>query len=97
MIGGNPHLFIDRLYTCQDTIFTYNGAKYWFQGWMPGENNKKIHMEIFRIEPNSKKIDYVWKFDGDTLVDGVKSFEKAPVFNGKTFWSSEKDISWLDD
>lgn len=32
MINGNANEFIDRIYTCQDTVFIYQGIKYWFQG-----------------------------------------------------------------
>ena len=35
MIGGNPNDFLDRIYSCQDTIYIYMGVKYWFQGYMP--------------------------------------------------------------
>ena len=31
MIGGNPYDFLNRIYSCQDTIFIYKGIKYWFQ------------------------------------------------------------------
>ena len=52
MIGGNPHDFLDRIYSCQDTIYIYNNIKYWFQGYMPNSNS--VHMEIIQYQPASE-------------------------------------------
>lgn len=30
MVNGNASEFIDRIYTCQDTVFIFHGVKYWF-------------------------------------------------------------------
>lgn len=46
MINGKAGEFVDRIYTCQDTVFIYNGIKYWFQRYMPDANS--VHMEIFK-------------------------------------------------
>ena len=49
MLNGNVNEFVDRISTCQDTVFIYKGKKYWFQGYMPNKNT--VHMEIFQIDP----------------------------------------------
>ena len=86
MVGGKPNDFLDRIYSCQDTVFVYNGIKYWFQGYMPDKNS--VHMEIIQYQPSSEKD--VWEYDGATIDECLNAFVHAPIFNGKTFWEAEK-------
>lgn len=92
MINGKANDFIDRIYSCQDTVFIFNDVKFWFQGYML--DDKSIHMEIFQVDP--AKDDYVWVYNGKSILEGQVAFQKAPIFNGKTFWEVEKDIEWVD-
>ena len=63
MIGGNPNDFLDRVYSCQDTIYIYKGIKYWFQGYMPDSNT--VHMEVIQYQPaNNKEIWFNSNFSG---------------------------------
>lgn len=92
MINGNAGEFIDRIYSCQDTVFVYDGIKYWFQGYMT--ENDLVHMEVFQTEP---AVDvYVWVYDGHSISEGQAAFQEAPIFNGKTFWAAEANIEWVD-
>lgn len=93
MIGGDPHEFLDRIYSCQDTVFIYNGVKYWFQGYMPNED--RVHMEVFPCLPGAGQA--IWEYNGPSISEGRDFFMNAPLFNGKTFWEAEKDITWVDD
>lgn len=91
MINGNPNEFIDTIYTCQDIVFVYNNTKYWFQGYV---NKGKVHMELFQYEP--ARDGYIWEYNGKSLSEGQEAFQKARIFNGKTFWEAEKNIEWVD-
>lgn len=93
MIGGNSNEFVDRIYSCQDTIFVYKGIKYWFQGYMPDVNI--VHMEVSQYQPPREE--YVWTYDGATIEACLQAFLAAPIFGGKTFWDAERDIEWVDD
>ena len=93
MIGGNPNDFLDRIYSCQDTIYIYNGIKYWFQGYMPDSNT--VHMEVIQYQPANNK--EIWSHDAATIEQCKQAFIAAPLFNGKTFWDAEQDIEWVDD
>lgn len=93
MINGNPNEFVDRIYSCQDTIFIYNGIKYWFQGYMPTSDT--VHMEIFQYQPSSEK--YLWTYDAKNIEECYHAFLDAPIFDGKTFWDVEMNIAWVDD
>ena len=81
MIGGNPNDFLDRIYSCQDTIYIYKGIKYWFQGYMPDSADNKD----------------IWSYDATTIEQCKQAFIDAPIFDGKTFWDVEQDIEWVDD
>ena len=63
MIGGNPNDFLDRIYSCQDTIYIYKGIKYWFQGYMPDSNT--VHMEVIQYQPANNK--EIWSHDAATI------------------------------
>lgn len=93
MINGNPNDFLEHIYSCQNTIFIYNGIKYWFQGYMPTESS--VYMEIFQYQPPSEN--YFWSYEGKTLEECYHAFLDAPIFNGKTFWSVEDQLEWVDD
>lgn len=93
MINGNPNEFADRIYSCQDTIFVYNGIKYWFQGYMP--SNDTVHMEIIQYQPTSEE--YMWVYDGKSIEECYHAFLDAPIFSGKIFWDAETNIEWVDD
>ena len=92
MINGDAGDFIDRIYTCQDTVFIYDEKKYCFQGYMINPNT--IHMEVFQVEPS--KDEYIWEYNGNSICEGQVAFQEAPIFNGKSFWEVEKEIEWID-
>lgn len=93
MNGGNAYDFVDRIYTCQDTVFIYQGIKYWFQGYT--KDASTVHMEVIQYE--SPKEDYLWEYDGGTIEECQKAFLSAPLFDSKTFWEVEQMITWVDD
>lgn len=76
MIGGNPNDFLDRIYSCQDTIYIYKGIKYWFQGYMPDSNT--VHMEVIQYQPANNK--EIWSHDAATIEQCKQAFIDAPLF-----------------
>ena len=93
MIGGNPNDFLDRIYSCQDTIYIYKGVKYWFQGYMP--DPETVHMEVVQYQPSSEK--EIWSHNDTTIERCQQAFIKAPLFDGRSFWDAEQEIEWVDD
>lgn len=90
MKNGNPKEFIEMIYNGEDIYFVFGGITYFAQGY---SLNDVWHYEIVQESPTSEFI--LWKFDGK-ITDVINSFEKAKIFNGKTFWEVEKDIEWVD-
>ena len=93
MIDGNPTEFVDRIYSCQDTVYIFKGMKYWFQGYMLSDGG--VHMEIFQSEPSSEIC--LWEHNGQTIEECQNAFLNAPIFDGKSFWDAEQQIQWVDD
>lgn len=93
MINGNAGEFVDRIYSCQDTVFIYRGVKYWFQGY--AKDNGTIQMEVFQYQPSAE--DCLWEYTGETIEDCQQAFLSAPIFSGKTFWDEECNIEWVDN
>lgn len=91
MIGGNPNDSLDRIYSCQDTIYIYKGIKYWFQGYMPDPNT--VHMEIIQYQPANNQ--EIWSYDAITIEQCVQAFIDAPLFHGKTFWDAEGSVKYF--
>ena len=51
-------------------------------------------MEVFQYEP--AKDGYIWEYNGQSLSEWQEEFQKAAIFNGKTFRQVERDIEWVD-
>lgn len=93
MINGNPGEFVDRIYSCQDTVYIFKGIKYWFQGYTLPEGS--VHMEIFQYQPVSESC--LWEYTGTTIEECHNAFLNAPLFDQKTFWEVEREIEWVDE
>lgn len=91
MINGNPHDFLDTVYSGQDIVYIYNDIKYWFQGYR--RDDGLYHMEVFQDEPPSEN--YILEIDEVSLEECYKKFIQSPIFGGKIFWEAEKDIEWV--
>lgn len=94
MIDGDPKVFIDELYYGQEHTFIFNGGKYMVQGYITDDNRRKIEMFSYDLETP----DFYWVAYSKLEEEfPVKEFEKAKLFNGKTFWEVEQEITWTDD
>lgn len=91
MINGNIDEFMDKLWDGEELIYTYNGKKYFSQGY--NLDNGVYRLELQLWEPYG---DVLWFTEGISRQDSVESFLKAAVFDGKTFWEVEKSIEWVD-
>ncbi len=94
MINGDPKAFIEGLHYGDEHYFVYDGRKYFIQGLTTEEDGN--FLEVFGLDPDN--FDYHWiAYSGKNKPFPVAEFERAPIFNGKTFWEAEKDIEWVDE
>lgn len=93
MINGDPHEFLESIYSGQDTVYLFRGIKYWYQGYYDPETQMH-HMEIWQEDPPEPG--YIWTYESKKFEDCMAAFLKAPVFGGKTYWEAEEEIEWTD-
>ena len=91
MINGNSKEFIAGLHYGDERFFLYHGDKYFIQGFFV---NGKPMLEVYIIEQADK--DFCWRAFSDNDDYPISEFEKAKIFNGKSFWEVEKEIEWVD-
>ena len=91
MINGKTNEFLDNLWVGEEVIFTYNGKKYFAQGYTR-DDNISVH-EVQLWEPEEK---LVWRKEGGDASDRMAAFQNEPIFDGKSFWEVEKEIEWVD-
>ncbi len=92
MINGDPKEFIDGLHYGDERFFMFSGRKYFVQGYFEGGKPMLI---LYIFEPE-EEFGCVWKAFSSDENYPVDAFEKAKVFNGKSFWEVEGEIQWVD-
>lgn len=90
MKNGNVQEFVNHIYFGDELWFMYEGEKYFLEGW---QENNIFELVLYEMK-NSGKV-YSWK--GNYKDYPVDSFLSDLVFDGKTFWQVEQDITWVDD
>lgn len=93
MNNGNPHDFIDHLYSGQDTVYLFRGVKYWSQGYRI-EGRAVWRIEVFQYQPPSDG--FLWENESESVTECMEAFLAAPIFDGKSFWEAESEIEWVD-
>lgn len=92
MKNGNINEFIDKLWSGEELIYTYNGKKYFSQGYILDDGRYRFELQQWEPEGN-----LLWKVEGLSNQESLEKFLKEPLFDGKTFWEIEKDAEWVDE
>lgn len=92
MINGNIEEFVEKLLDGEEVIYTYNGNKYFSQGYNLDDGT--YYFELQQWEPVDS---ILWHIEGLTRQESLNMFLKATLFEGKTFWEVEKEIEWVDE
>ena len=89
MKNGNVQEFVDYIHYGDELWFLYNDTKYFLEGWI---ENDILELVLYEMKENVQ--DYKWKCDNNNYP--VKYFLSDRIFDGKTFWEIENDITWVD-
>ncbi len=92
MIDGNVNEFVDGLYRGNEWWFLFNGKKYFIQGWW--ESGKATLALDDCSDVNNPN--YMWERTADNMEENVDAFLNAPIWDGKTFWEVEYEMTWID-
>ena len=100
MIDGNVKEFVDNLYYGSEMYFIFNDKKYFIQGWFDDPVHHLVLDYDYQTEPfdenNPDCNKYIWEYSSEISDECVKAFLDAPLWNGKTFYEVEKDITWAE-
>lgn len=95
MIDGNANVFIDKL-TYEDHYVIYDDEKYFFNGCQVTTDKQgnitSVILEVYNLNNNTT----IFSTTKLTISDCITEFENAKIWNGKSFWEAEKDMTWVD-
>ena len=100
MIGGNVSEFVDNLYYGTEMYIIFREKKYFIQGWY----DKPIHHLVLDYDYETEPFDgnnpdchqNIWECSSKDPMECVNNFLSAPIWEGKTFYEVEKDMTWTD-
>ncbi len=94
MIGGSISKFIDQLYFGQEIVFSYNGRKYFIQGWRSDDTEQATMVldDVTELHEGN----YLWEYHAAKMSECAEAFLVAPIWNGKDFLQIENDVVWTD-
>lgn len=94
MEGGRINDFIEA-FSYQSVAVMYKGEKYFSDGIIFKENGKYMFF-IIKVDENCNFISDVYDFEGNSADDCISAFVNAPIWNGKTLYDVEKEMTWVD-
>ena len=94
-IGMTMGDFIDKVYCGDELEFIIGETTYFVQGYQ--EDNKFVLTVDYwnKADGTESNHDYLLSIKCDTLEERLSRFEEATIFNGKTIYEVEKDITVL--
>ena len=94
MKGGRVNDFIDA-FSYQSVAVMFNGEKYFSDG-VTIKADGKYSFFIIKVDANGEFLADVFEYEGDTITDCIVAFENAPIWNAKTFYDVESEMTWVD-
>lgn len=94
MEGGRVNDFIEA-FSCQSVAFMYKGEKYFSDG-ITTNSDGKYSFFIIKVDDNGEFLSDIYEYEGSSVADCIAAFETAPVWNGKTFYDVENEMTWVD-
>lgn len=95
MIDGNANDFIDKL-SYEDHYVMFDNIKYFLNGCQAEKdscgNVISVRLEVYDLTNETT----VFSVTKKSVCECLLAFEKAKIWNNKTFWEAEKDITWID-
>lgn len=92
MKNGNIDEFVDRLWCGEEVIYTYNGKKFFSQGYNLDDGTYYFELQIW--EPYGEVL---WSVKGLSKQESLEAFLNEPLFDGHKFWDVEKEMEWVDE
>lgn len=95
MIDGNATEFIDKL-SYEDHYVIFQGKKFFINGCQTKKdengNIMSVILEVYNLSDNKT----IFSTTKSSAFECIKAFEKAEIWEGKSFWEAENSIEWVD-
>ena len=88
MKGKTLRQFIDDLYYNAETEFILDGKKYIISGWLNEDDTYTV--ALYSIEENSREL---FSCTSGSRQEVVESFEAAKIFDNRTIYDVERNIT----
>jgi hypothetical protein len=96
MIDGNAKDFIEKLYY-EDHYVIFDNNKYFFNGCQTRKDSDgkiiSVKLEVYNISTNET----IFSAIKASASECVEAFEDSAIWNGKSFWEVETDMTWVDE
>ncbi len=99
MINGNTSEFVDNLYYGSEMYFMYKNKRYFIQGWVEDSIHYLVldyDYENMDTSDNHAFSGYLWEHKSSDTNECVQAFLDAPLWDNKTFYEVESEITWMD-
>lgn len=94
MEGGRVNDFIEA-FAYQSVALIYRGEKYFSDG-ITKTSNGKFNFFIIKVDEMGVFICDVFENESESVEECIKAFESAPIWDGRTFYEAEKEMTWVD-
>lgn len=94
MEGERVNDFIDA-FSYQSVAVVFQGKKFFSDGITTTPDGRHSFF-IIKVNENGDFLEDVYEFEGETITDCIEAFEKAPIWDGKTFYNAESEMMWVD-
>ena len=94
MEGGRVNDFIDA-FSYQSVAVVYKGEKYFSDG-ITMRDDDKYSFFIIKVDDNGEFLSDVYEYEGDSITDCIVAFENATIWDGKSFYDVENEMTWVD-
>ena len=95
MKDADVNYFLDTLYYDDHTVI-YNGKKYFFNAVGTDENGIS-HFEIYKYGLNGENFEVVYSISDPDVEVCATDFIDKKIFDGKSFWEAESEMTEIDD
>ena len=96
MIDGSVREFIEKLYY-EDHYILYCNEKYYFNGCCSTTDSDGKVISVKLAIYNLSRETTVYAVEMPTADECIEAFENAPIWDGKTFWDVEDQMTWVDE
>jgi len=98
MIDGNARKVIEDIYS-QDVEIIFEGKEYFINGcscaFDEKGNVKRARLEVYDMTTEDEDAFIIFSVECKTQDECVQAFESAPIWNGRTFWDAEHEMTQI--